>query len=73
MTIGITIRLGDDLEVKVDSYRHGVKARTGKMITYQTAVMQLLEKALAGIEPEEAVTYTDLIARVKRLEAEVFA
>lgn len=72
MSNTLTIHLNDELELKVDTYRRGVKASTGRTINRTTAATQLLEKALAGIEPEEAVTYANLTARVKRLEDKVF-
>jgi hypothetical protein len=57
---------------KIDAYRKMRKSQTGKMITRATATDELLDAALAKIEPAEVVEYTDLVSRLTRLEKAVF-
>jgi uncharacterized protein Yka (UPF0111/DUF47 family) len=45
-----------DLETKLDEYRRQRKEETGKRPFRYTAILELLKKALAGVEPEKPLT-----------------
>ena len=65
------IRLPDKLEKQVDVYRRNRKLETGKMVTRNSAVCEILERALSGVKDESPASLVDLTRRVERLEATV--
>ena len=70
MNIAKHIILDEDLEKKFTAYRKQRKLETGKVLHLQTAIRELLTKALAGVDPE-ATEVHPLEARVAALEARV--
>ena len=52
---------------KIDVYRQIRKGQTGKMMTRNTAIGELLDAALADIKVEAVVTWAELLTRVRLL------
>jgi hypothetical protein len=50
------MNLPRDLETKLDEYRRQRKEETGKRPFRDTAILELLKKALEGVEPEKTLT-----------------
>lgn len=59
--------IGSEREKKIDTYRSQRKADSGKMITRATAINELLDKALTGIEPPRPL-HERLLAIEQRLD-----
>ena len=67
----ITIRVCSSLKAQVDAYRAKRFEETGKRPMRESAVRELLEKALVGVEPPVPVLerLADLETRISALEA----
>lgn len=61
----------DDLLPSLDHYRQVRRAETGKLMTRQTAVVELLTKSLEGVSPPAQFRTLDsrLLAMESRIEA----
>lgn len=61
-----------DVEDRLTEYRRSRKAETGKMPFRETAVIELLRKALDGFEPVRPIEdrLAEIENRLQRLEAE---
>ena len=62
----VTIHPSDKLMAQVDAYRQASKEATGKAVFRETAIYELLQKALDGFSPP-----TPLADRLGRLEDRV--
>lgn len=70
----ISIVIDDELMKKLDSYRAGRKLETGKHCQYTTAVVELLESALDGVEGlEDKNPLPMMLSRIERLERTLLA
>ena len=57
-----------NLQKQLLAYRKMRKLETGKMMLTQTAIDELLDKALTGVEPDRVIEFSDLCARLASIE-----
>lgn len=67
-----SISLPNDLELRLTEYRRQRKAETGKLPFRDTAITELLRKALEGVEPPKPLTdrVDDIERRLRELEVD---
>ena len=65
------ISLPDDVEKKLSEYRKQRREETGKLPFRETAIAELLRKALTGVEPEKTLSdrISDLEHRISKIES----
>ncbi len=70
----IQFGLYGEAEEKLKAYREKRRQeRGGKVLQVETALRELIDKALAGIEPPKVVDLEDMERRISRLEEKILA
>lgn len=68
----MNIRLTAKQRRLLEAYRQQRRVeRGGKVIQTATAVSELIDKALSGVEPARQVSVQELVARIEALERKV--
>lgn len=66
----LNVSVSRDLQRKIEVYRQQRRSETGKVIQSSTAIRELLEKALEGVEPPKPLEdrIEELKSRLSKLE-----